>query len=174
MQIKYFIFSKFLEQKSIKPKINFIFFLMINLFFSFYSCSSDDSDENLGNGNTMYADASTQYIEFETPFGFISELNNTIGVVGSSCDEEIGISLSFPIGEGVYNVSEDGIGATLNWGGCQAPFQGTWDNTYAGFDGTIIVSELNDEGVSGSFEFQGEDFDGNFRVVSNGFFDIKF
>lgn len=151
-----------------------ILFLTIGICFMLNSCSDNDSDANLGNGNTMYADASTQFIEFIAPFGNISDFDNSIIIVASSCDKQIGIDLSFPIYEGVHNISDEDVRASLHWGGCFKPLVSSWDITYSGVNGTITVTELNEERVSGTFNFEGEDYNGNLKSVNNGFFDIEF
>ena len=106
-----------------------------------------------------------------TNFSLINavQLGEQIAIVGATAGESIDIRVPADIEPGTYEISEDfdnEIHATYMSLGEM--------NGYFGINGTVIITSVDDTAIEGTFEFVGEDLDGNTIQITDGEFNVEF
>jgi len=106
-----------------------------------------------------------------TNFGLINavQLGEQIAIAGATAGESIDIRVPAGIEPGTYEISDDfesEIHATYMSLGEM--------NGYFGINGTLTITSVDDTAIEGTFEFVGEDLDGNTIEITDGEFNVEF
>jgi Family of unknown function (DUF6252) len=147
-----------------------VFFLVAS-----FGCSKDSIDDDKKfNYGTMEAkiDGSLKVLPPLMPVLDVSN-NGNISVYGLK--DDIGITVRFPDAIGTYQFSNDEASATLSFGDPFDFFDANNDGPvidYYAIEGSITLTETNDERVTGTFNFIGENYDGATRAVTEGKFNV--
>jgi hypothetical protein len=104
-----------------------------------------------------------------TNFGVINAmpLGEQIALVGANTGESIDIRVPVGVEPGTYEISEDFEN------GIYAMYMSLGEmNGYGGVSGTLIITSSDETAIEGTFEFVGEDFDGNTIEITDGEFHV--
>jgi hypothetical protein len=149
-------------------KLSYIFFVLFSL--SFVACSSDDNSSG-GEDDNLYIKFTLNGQQYNFEPETITSLQRLIMGDEDVNDVYTRISLWMPVTSttGSHVITDDtptdeNLDILYNaelWVG---------DATYTATSGTLVITELNDDYVKGTFSFTGEDENGVTISVTNGSF----
>ena len=151
-------------------KLSYLFLVLFSL--SFIACSSDDDSSGDGGGdNSLYIKYTVNGVNYEFEPATITSLQKLI--MG---EQEINsvynrISLWMPVTPtvGSHAITDETPNDT-NLETLHNAELWVGDATYTATSGTLVITELNDDYVKGTFTFTGEDENGVTISVTNGSF----
>lgn len=143
-----------------------LFFIVINI-----RCSKDSISEDTPI-NIFKAKVSGNLINFGGAgvIEFGEDLGN--GFYVAKCKDNKMIELSFPKTVGTYSVSDGGTTLSYNVGSCN--YLDNFDKEYDAIDGTLTLTVSNGTKIKGTFQFTGESYGGDLRVITEGVFEIQY
>jgi Family of unknown function (DUF6252) len=147
-----------------------VFFLVAS-----FGCSKDSIDDDKKfNYGTMQAIIGGSFMALP-PVMPVREVYNSDNISVYGYKDEVGITLMFPDSIGTYQFSSNEASATLTYGDPLDFFDVNNDGPvidYRAIEGSITLTEINDERCRGTFHFTGEKYGGEVMAVSNGEFNV--
>lgn len=150
-------------------KLSYLFLVLFSL--SFIACSSDDNSSGDGGEDSLYIKYTVNGVNYDFEPATITSLQKLI--MG---EQEINsvynrISLWMPVTPtvGSHSITDETPNDT-NLETLHNAELWVGDATYTATSGTLVITELNDDYVKGTFTFTGEDENGATVSVTNGSF----
>lgn len=152
-------------------KLSYLFLVLFSL--SFVACSSDDSSNDNNNNATddLYLKFTVNGVNYDFEPETLTSLQKLIMGLQETNNVTTRLSLWMPVTPtvGSHTITDDtptdaNIGTLHN-----AAFY-VGDDSYDAISGTLVITELTDDIVKGTFSFVAEDINGATVTVSNGSF----
>lgn len=152
-------------------KLLYIFIALFSL--TFVACSSDDNSPSGGNNTPdgLYLKFTADGVDYNfEPATLTSLQKHIMGYTGTD-EDHVRLSLWMPVEPtvGTHQLTDD-FPTDDNLDTHYSGFYYKGDMTFDSTSGTITISTIDDEYITGTFSFTGTDFEGNTVAITNGSF----